>query len=300
MNKSMYFRIFAALLVSVAMVLAPATGQNLHAEDWSENAVHPKLVSCASAISSCGCTITKPGTYTVTAVLDATQGLNANGDCLDVKAPNVNLFLNGFDITGNSAGTGLHLLSSANNAMVQGIKGKKSASTTQDPTLSGWSIGLEVDSANGLIVDFKAIGNTHVGVFLDKARNNNLNDFQANKNGVYGVWLEASSGNQINCSDAAKNGNTGIYVGCSPNGPTGTACKGTGPSTKNKIYDNSTGNNTFAGIAIDLGQTKNAVIQAYSTGNGTDDLIDENSNCDSNLWFAGTNFGTSNNSSCIQ
>ncbi len=270
------------------------------ADELSGDAAQVKVVSCAASISACGCTITKPGNYKVTAPLSASQGLNSNNDCLDVKAPNVNLFLNGFDITGNSAGIGLHLLGSANNAMVQGIEEKGGGRNTQDPTITGWNIGLEIDSANGLIVDFKADKNLQAGVLLNKARNNNLNDFQANQNGVYGVWLEASSSNQINCSDATKNGSTGIYLGCSPNGPTGTACKGTGPNTKNKIYDNSTGNNTFAGVAIDLGQTKNEVIQIYSTGNGKFDLVDENSNCDNNLWFAGPNFGTSNNSSCIQ
>ena len=62
-----------------------------------------------------------------------------------------------------------------------------------------------------------------------------------------------------------------------------------GPSKSNRIYDHSANSN---------GDTKNLVTDTFDKINtGGADLIDENANCDSNLWF-GNDFGT-RSQSCI-
>jgi hypothetical protein len=54
----------------------------------------PKPDSCPTSITSCGCTITQPGTYTVTDDLDATQSLHmssgGNGGSFDLIDNNAN------------------------------------------------------------------------------------------------------------------------------------------------------------------------------------------------------------------
>jgi hypothetical protein len=58
------------------------------------------ITACDASISACGCTITKSGTYTLTANLSSTQGLTATGDCIDIKASNVILNGHNFNIIG--------------------------------------------------------------------------------------------------------------------------------------------------------------------------------------------------------
>src|SRR5579872_5796616 len=58
----------------------------------------PKPTACTSSISSCGCTITQTGTFTVVNDLDASQGLTKGGNCLEVSADHVILDLQGHAI----------------------------------------------------------------------------------------------------------------------------------------------------------------------------------------------------------
>lgn len=67
-------------------------------------------------------------------------------------------------------------------------------------------------------------------------------------------------------------------------------------SPGNTVKGNVTTSNSF-GIFVDGGATGNTIIGNYSHGNSTDDLVDFNSNCDSNVW-RGNDFGTANQS-CI-
>ncbi len=52
------------------------------------------------------------------------------------------------------------------------------------------------------------------------------------------------------------------------------------------------------GIGIDLGDSKNQVLENDASGAGTTDLIDENANCDGNLWD-GNFFKSAHPSGCI-
>jgi hypothetical protein len=251
-------------------------------------------VSCGSSISQCGCTITKPGVFTVTAKLSSGQGTTGNGDCIDIKAPNAKLFLQGFALTGVGTGAGIRLLSSANGAFVEGTR---AGAGTGQSTISGWDIGIEDDASNTIVEDFESNSNATAGVLLNKAHNSNINDFGASSNGVYGAWLKASSGNQINCSDTDSNTKIGLYVGCSSDGSLGSTCHGVGPSKGNRLYDHSSSDNGSVGIAIDVGDTGNFVTDTQAHGNTSEDLSDQNTNCDRNLWIL-NNF-TNANAGCI-
>ena len=59
--------------------------------------------ACATSISACGCTITKSGTYTVTADLFEHAGTHGGGDCIAIKASKVILNTADFSITSRSA-----------------------------------------------------------------------------------------------------------------------------------------------------------------------------------------------------
>ena len=54
---------------------------------YAQDAQDASVTSCSSLISQCGCTITRAGFYKVTAALLSSQGLTAQGDCIDVNSP---------------------------------------------------------------------------------------------------------------------------------------------------------------------------------------------------------------------
>src|SRR5208283_269317 len=106
---------------------------------------------------ACGCTITKSGTYMVTADLSSTQGTTAAGDCIAVKANNVILNSQQFSITGPGAGTstgaGIDVLKNASGTFIE-----------IDSKLEDWKYGLEVQGKNTIADDADYQDNV-VGVF---------------------------------------------------------------------------------------------------------------------------------------
>lgn len=249
---------------------------------------------CGSSITMCGCTITSPGTYTIGADLTATQGLTSRNGCIDVAAEKVTLITEGHQIIGAGSGTGIgiHLLSGAETVFLEGGGTNGAGVSTTFTTLKGWQYGLESD-ASDVVSDFFDYNNNTTGVFLQRARNNNINDFGANGNTVYGVWIKGGSGNQINCSGASNNGVAGTYLGCSSTGPSGQACEeDEGTSNGNLIYDH--GGQNFGtgaqqyGIAVERGSKRNTLMDLFTYGNTVDDLFDGNLNCDKNLWQINT------------
>ena len=265
-------------------------------------AARPKLgvTSCSSAISACGCTITKPGFYQVTANLISSQGLTAKNGCIDVQAANVVLitgsYANGapdatFDITGAGGGTptgiGLHILHGSNDDVIE-----------LPSALSGWDVGILVEGNANVVEGFEAEANGSAGVELNNAQKNNINDFSADSHNNYGVWLKASSNNQINSSSSDSNVNIAVYIGCSPSGPVSAKCKGVGDSLDNRIFDHTSAINGKYGFAIDLGDTGNIVTNSNNFGATIDDVFDANLSCGKNQWFYNT--FTTRNASCIQ
>ena len=98
---------------------------------WTSSAfADPPITS----ITSCQ-TITKAGNYEV----DSTLTTDKPGDCLVIEASNVTINLNGMAINGSGgAGAGVHVLSSANYAYIEG----------RGSTIGGFAEGMEIDGSN--------------------------------------------------------------------------------------------------------------------------------------------------------
>ena len=271
----------AALVVSTPMMRAEA-------------AAEAAVTACSTTISSCGCTITATGVYLVNADLNSGQGLTGLSDCIDIKAKNVVLNVQGHDITGpgtmTSTGAGIHLLRSASGAFIEG----------DDTSVTAWNIGMEIDASNVITDWVQTQFDGQAGTFLNNTKNVNVNDFTTSHNLTYGVWIREGSHNQINCSNTNFNGKIGLYVGCHMDATHGTKCKGFGPSKNNRLFDHSTDNNGDAGIVIDIGNTGNVIGDFTSSGNGGAlDSIDDNAGCDNDIWLAaGGNYNRANQS-CI-
>jgi len=268
--------------------------------------------SCPASISSCGCTITSGGYYAV--VSDLTAG--SSGDCLDIKAAGVTLWLDGHSIEGNGSGVGLHLLKSARNNFIEGLDLNSGAFADLD----GFGVGLEDDANNAIISHTNFDDNAEAGILLNKVSGSLVSDFAARSNAygvqlsgasscsiqrvsldgnsIYGVWFYQSSGNVLNFFEAQDNLVAGVYVGCqSSAGPVGGRCKA---SNKNHIYDGpqvgpATASQQY-GVAIDSGNRGNVLSGIMAAGDSTTDLLDQNPGCGSDLWF---NNSGSNDSSCI-
>ena len=74
------------------------------------------LPVCTTSISAC-CRITSANVYGLTGPVTAVAG----GDCIQIIKPGVTLNLNNFNMIGfNSAGVGIHVLSTATGAVING------------------------------------------------------------------------------------------------------------------------------------------------------------------------------------
>jgi hypothetical protein len=101
--------------IAIASMVAVGVGSVCGQDDEFTGA---KVIACSSTIAACGCTINKRGLYTLSADLSITQGQTSDGDCLDVTAAHVILFLNGFGIDGVGTANGLHLSPPLDSQMV--------------------------------------------------------------------------------------------------------------------------------------------------------------------------------------
>lgn len=256
------------------------------------------IEACTTSIVACGCTITEPGIYNVMADLSASQGLSPLNGCIDIDACNVELFTNGFNITGSGLGVGIQVLTKASKVFLEAKGGSGSAPVTAT-IISAWEYGLKSEGKK-VIADFFNFTNNNVGILLNGATNNTIAGFSSSNNTLYGVWLTGGSqNNQINNSiDLSANGVAGIYLGCSTTGPSGTVCQSPkNISSHNFLFDLLVSNNAY-GIALELGSSKNLITDTNDNGNTIFDLFDGNPSCDANIWRA--NLFTAANQSCIQ
>ena len=268
--------------------------------------------SCPTSITACGCTIASSGFYQLGSDLTAT---NPNADCLDVKAANVNLWLDGHSISGTGSRIGLHLLKTARGAFIEGLDLGSGAFAS----VGSFAIGIEDDADGAIIGHTNVSDNSNVGVLLNRVNGSLVSDFGAfsnsygvelsgatlcsiqratlEGNSIYGMWLSGSSRNVVNFFEAQDNLIAGLYLGCQPHsGPTGGRCK---PSSKNHIYDGPEVGPASAsqnyGVAIDSGNVGNVLSGITAGGDAVTDLVDQNAGC-SNLWF---NNSGANNNPCI-
>ncbi|HEY9158464.1 right-handed parallel beta-helix repeat-containing protein [Candidatus Binatus sp.] len=266
-----WIRSAAALAVALLLFHGAARAQ--------EEKASASTTACGASIAVCGCTITKAGTYTVTADLSSGQGLTAAGDCIAIKASNAILDVHEYSVTGpglgTSTGAGIDVLKSSSGAFIEG----------GGSVSSGWKYGLEVQGKNTISDWVEPDGNV-VGIFLNGATGANINNFDAIDNSVYGVWIQGGKGNQVNAFASGSNTGTGVYIGCHDDDTHGTKCAGVKPSSGNRIYDFNAESNGDAGIVIDLGNEGNVITDVHISGNaGGVDSIDENPSCGTDQWI---------------
>jgi parallel beta-helix repeat protein len=228
-------------------------------------AAAPKPNACTSSITSCGCTITQTGTFTVVNELDASQGLTKGGNCLEVSADHVILNLQGNAIIGNGAGIGILIQNSGHDTTVQGSDLSEPAPAPQ-AVINNWNIGLE-DDANNVVIElfsqiggslFNQHGNAGDAVLLRNASGVTVGNFKANFNGGAGVDIQGGSGNRLFNFDTIQNTTAGVIL-ASSNVNTISNCTITGntgygvwlnAANQNQIFTAALNNNGKIGVLV--------------------------------------------------
>ena len=265
------------------------------------------------AIIACG-KITKPGLYELDSNLIASS--SSAGDCLVITAPNVSLNLNGFDLWGGTvSAVGIHVMKTASKAVIEG----------DGSTIRTFGIGIQIDAPGALVDNFTVNKNTDAGVVLNRVQPADLSNFFAtdNKNdgvrivgggynvlqmpvisgnGRFGVWVQSSSHNSIGNFEINKNALTGIYIGCSQAGPPRGLCtRGAPASNYNYLFSGTIKDSGLQqyGVAIDLGDNFNRVVNVFASQDFVFDLLDVNPDCGTNYWFAEPIIGAVAPPTCI-
>lgn len=283
------------LAIGAAMISAPASAQ-------------PPI-----SITACQ-RITRPGLYEVDSDLIASRP--SAGDCLVITAPNVSLNLNRFHLIGATSAVGIHVMRTAAKAFIEG----------NGATIQTFGVGIQIDALGALADNFVVLSNTDAGVVLNHVQQADLSNFSAAHNlndgvrlvggaynvlqmptifdnGRFGVWVQSSSHNSVGNFTVQSNALAGVYVGCSAAGPQGLCSRGSLPSNSNYLFSGvagiiSSGVQQY-GVAIDLGDNFNRVVNIAAAQNAKLDLFDVNSDCAANYWFAEAQFGAVDPPSCI-
>ncbi len=273
----------------------------------------PKVAFAQPPISVTNCQkITKPGLYEIDSIIIAT--VPAAGDCIVITAPNVSLNLNGFSLLGATAKVGIHVMKTAAKAVIEG----------NGSIIKTFGTGIQIDAAGALADNFTVNKNTDAGVVINHAQQVQLSNFSSTDNlndgvrivgggfnglqmpsisgnGRYGVWIEGYSNNSVGNFDISQNALVGIYVGCSQAGPGAACLRGVGRSNYNHLFSGTIKDSGVQqyGVAIDLGDNFNRVVNVYAWLDSQVDLLDENPDCASNDWFAEPIIGRVTPQTCI-
>jgi hypothetical protein len=260
----------------------------------------PALAQPPTSITACG-KITKPGLYELDSVVIASSP--SSGDCLVITAPNVSLNLNRYNVIGATANVGIHVMKTASGTFIEG----------NGSTIQTFGEGIQIDAPDVGADNFSVISNTDAGVLLNKVMQADLSNFYAagNKNdgvrivagsynilqmpvisgnGRFGVWVESSSHNSVGNFDVNNNPLAGVYIGCSQAGPRSLCSRGAKTSDYNNLFSGTVGIYSSGeqqyGVAIDQGDSFNRVVNVRAWQDDEVDLLDVNSDCGSNYWFA--------------
>lgn len=212
--------------------------------------------ACALSIPTCGCTISSPGTYTLTGA----SPMNSTGTCIDIAASGVTLNGAGMVIKGPGPATatlGVLIESTANKAILEdiiiedfahGVHANGPNFSTLDVITAFNNKGTVVNGANAFLLveeseldnlagiqvnasatDFVmvagvAIEDTGVGIWLNGVSGAFIDEAEAEGNGSLGIWLKGASNNVIDGFISESNGIAGVYLGSNPLGPNGMTC----------------------------------------------------------------------------
>ncbi|HVN88896.1 MAG TPA: right-handed parallel beta-helix repeat-containing protein [Candidatus Binataceae bacterium] len=162
--------------------------------------------ACPQTITTCGCTITKPGNYTITTNLTGT----ASQDCIDISAAKVNLRSDAFALTGAGGNSvGINVLKSAANVNLQ----------LADPTnpdnisvITGFDVGIEIQASGAIVTGFDVSENQSNGLLI-KGSSCSVTDFVSDLNQPgNGVTISGASGCQLSDFTASGNGGVGLAL----------------------------------------------------------------------------------------
>lgn len=196
------------------------------------------------------------------------QSLSATGNCIQIKANNIILDFNGYNITGNLSGAGINI-SSYNGTTIK----------------------------NGFVYNFSK------GIFLENSGNNNITNMTANNNGANGIYLLNSSNNALSDITANNNGADGIYFNSSNNSLTRATANGNGGdgvktrfgATNNTFMHITANNNVGSGIypannsrLTNITANNNTYGISIGTSNNILINITANNNTYYGVWLGGT------------
>jgi hypothetical protein len=149
--------------------------------------------------------------------------------------------------------------------------------------------GVVLDHCTDIHIDNVATAmNGDTGIWLNSSHDNQVGPASSGGNTKVGAWLEQSSNNLLHDHNESGNSNSGIVVGCSVDRKN---CQGNDHSDRNRIISGQAGGNKNPDILVRRHSHQNVI-----TVNETNQMTDENPNCDSNIWY---NNAGSGNQKCI-
>lgn len=171
----------------------------------------------------------------------------------------------------SESGAGIHLEAADDNEL-------------RNNTLQGNGLGfwLSDGSDRNLLHNNTATDHSDVGFYLDGGAQNQLKE-NISTNNRSGFGVTAQTGTQLIKNTAVGNVDNGFSVS---------------ESTDTTLQKNAATGNGLNGIFVLEEATHNFFIKNTAVGNSAIDLVDENPDCDDNLWKANT-FG-SKSQACIQ
>jgi parallel beta-helix repeat protein len=265
------------------------------------------VAQAATPITTCGTTISSPGSYVLTSDLGP-----CGGNAINITASNVNLMLNGFTITGAPGGTGIAAYV-VSNIQIQGpgliqqfVNGiylqSVSNSQIQQVVTAFNTYGILSQGSTGLQLQANVFAQnvgtssgggpspTSTGLWLEADSNDHVQQNEVTAN-AYGIIVASGSGNQVQNNSVDGNGSIGIYIDSSNNNSI----------QNNTVFGNGTATSASpSGYGVYINGTGNGIHNNTSEGNVTDDLFDATTSppCDTNSWHNDTFFTA--NQSCIQ
>jgi hypothetical protein len=287
--------------------------------------------ACPASITACGCTITQSQIYTVANDLNAAQ--TTEPICIEIAKDRSILNTMGFTLTGSGNGIGIKIDKGADRVIVEGgqedhgesnimqwdigieddgddaviqiFAGINNNSTTgvlvnkvKNSIVGSFILqnngkyGVMVSHSSRVEIDNLTTLNGEVGQWLDSSDGNHI--LGTSVNNVLGTWLLKSSNNVVIDDANVNNTNSGLVIGC---GLDKKNCTGNERSDNNYVVVDTATGNTNAGVLIRKHSGGNTVTLGSNSGNGSKmDMVDENNNCGSNVWYNNVGQG---NQSCI-
>jgi hypothetical protein len=206
---------------------------------------------CARIITACGCVLYEAKRYVLKRDLTSSS---ATADCLRVSKAKAVLDMRGHSISGPggaATGAGIHFLSSANRAVVDG----ESQFTA---IITGFGTGIVIDASDVEIFDVALVTNAQFGLMINGGSRNALYDSTAGivkntpgGNGTAGILINGASSNLIDDIFAVNNGKYGIAISGGSN---------------NSLHDLDADTNGVYGIWID-GSNGNRVVNSTGRSN---------------------------------